>query len=188
MDTQELLISAENAVEGSGIAEEYRVVAFSKVLDLLTRQQRDVPARTSNGVGPLPEDGKSILSTLARNLHLENEIIAEIYDEADGDLHLIIAPSILEKANASATKQIALLVAAGRQAGGVEDWTLVSTIRAWCADFGRLDSANFAKTIASMGDVFGFRGDSQKKVVRVNKVGIENTTDLIRKLKGVQTS
>ena len=65
---------------------------------------------------------------------------------------------------ATATKQIALLIAGARQAAGIDEWTSWDQFRTVCADYKRLDSGNFAKTIREMEDVFRLRKESERKL------------------------
>ena len=86
---------------------------------------------------------------------------------------------------ATATKEIALLVAGGRQAAGLEAWTSWDEIRRWCGEFKKLDSGNFAKTMREMDDVFNTRKESERKLqVRLAKHGWERVADEIRRLGG----
>jgi hypothetical protein len=70
-------------------------------------------------------------------------------------------------------KAIALLVAAGRQAAGMEEWTQATAIREVCRNFGVLDVANFATEVASLGDVFLVRGKGQSREFKVTRHGYE---------------
>ena len=90
----------------------------------------------------------------------------------------------LDSSTATATKQIALLVAGARQLTGVEEWTDSKEIRRICSDYGRFDTTNFAKTIKVMDDAFSFRGKSQQLQVRLHQRGIDKLKQLITSVTG----
>jgi hypothetical protein len=129
----------------------------------------------------VPTDGPS-LAAIAKRLGLDPELVGEIY-YIDGDrLGLAVASSKLDGKKAASTQQIALLVAAGRQAGGWEEWTDVSLVREAARDYSRFDQANFASTIKRMGDVFSFRGRARALELRLTRPGYEQAANLVRKL------
>ena len=72
-----------------------------------------------------------------------------------------------------ATKEIALLIAAGRQAVVPDERTSARVIRDAVDTYGKRDEANFAGTIAEMDDVFNITGNGQQRRVKVNLTGFE---------------
>lgn len=83
------------------------------------------------------------------------------------------------------TQQIALLVPAGRQPGGWEEWTPIERIREVCRDYGRFDVATFASTVKRMGDLFSFRGRARQLELRLTRPGFEQAGELACELSGV---
>jgi hypothetical protein len=108
-----------------------------------------------------------------------------VYHFDSGDIKLIVASTKLLSDKRAATRQIAVLIAAGRQGSGIDaSWTDSKVIREACGDLGKLDSPNFANTLNSMGDVFSFQGKGQVRKVKVIRPGYERATALITELTG----
>jgi hypothetical protein len=197
-EVTDVMKEAVKAVEEAGVPDDLRETAFQKVFEALMalhlselqsaergpegetgRSRADAPLGGSGGGG-----GPSLQSIAAR-LGLDVELVEEIF-YVDGDvLGLAIAPSKFDAKKAAATQEIALLLAAGRQSGGWEEWTPVGAVREACRDYGRFDVANFATTIKRMGDVFSFRGRARQLEVRVTRPGYEKAGLLARELSGV---
>jgi hypothetical protein len=77
-----------------------------------------------------PDSDTSPLGRRARKLKVRVENVQDIFEHGERGLQIIISAGKLDKQLGAATKQIALLVAAGRQAAGDdEDWTDVNEIR-----------------------------------------------------------
>jgi hypothetical protein len=190
---RDVLKDAMEDVEEAGVPDDLRVVAFQKVFDL--RAGNFAPAQP-RGLGQ-PGNGRPIapagdetvsggpLGAIAAKISADREAVAEVFDLRDGHPELIIAPGKLPEQVAAASKEIALLVAGGRQAAGSEEWTSLDLIRSVCSDFKRLDSGNFAKTMKSMQDVFNFRKESERKIsVKVARPGWESFATLVKRLGG----
>jgi hypothetical protein len=178
--------------------DDLRVTAFEKLFDLHARAvpgsspavvqtrtdtspHEDFGAPDANG-GATAADA---LRAIAARVGVERATVEEVYDLHDGSVQLIIPTGKLTNRTASAAKEIALLLAGGRQAGGTEEWTSVDVIRDACSDFKKLDSGNFAKTIKSMEDVFNFRKESERKTsVKLSRPGWEEFGGLVRRFGG----
>jgi hypothetical protein len=178
---KELLREAVQAVEEAGVPEDLRVAAFEQAFatilgptEALERPPKERTASPTDGT-----DGDRV-GTLAGRLGLDPAIIEDVYYVDNDDLGLSLAPSRFDARKAPGTKQIALLVAAGRQGGGWEEWTPLRTIREAVRDYGRLDQANFATTIKNMGHAFNLRGRGRQVEVRVTRPGFEQAAQLIR--------
>jgi hypothetical protein len=192
LTTEEVMTKMKEAVkvvEQAGVPEDLRVAAFEKSFEALighggvsssVEAQANVARPT---VTEGPSDGPSLAAIGAR-LGLDEALAEEIYQVDDSGPGLILAQSRFHATKAAGTQQIALLLAAGRQAGGWEEWTSVAPIRAAARDYGRFDPANFATTIKRMGDVFGFRGKGRKLEVRVTRPGYDRAGLLARDLSG----
>jgi hypothetical protein len=188
MEPREVLVATLEDVKETDVPEALRVIAFSKVFDL--RVGTVTPAPSPAGVhqpqgrrdaGGDPSDP---LSAIAHRIGTSRDTVSEVFDVRDGTAELIIPPGKLPTATASATKEIALLVAGGHQAGEGEEWTPVDAIRDVCRDFKKLDSANFAKTVNSMQDVFNFRKEERKASVKLARPGWDTFGALVRRLGG----
>jgi hypothetical protein len=135
-------------------------------------------------------DGPSgdLLGKAAVRLGTSPEALGDLFDIETGVPELVVSARQLEQRTATAARQIAILVAAGRQAAGVEEWTPVAAIRETCTHYNRNDPSNFATTIASLSDVFLFRGSPRKREVKLSRPGWETAADLVRKLIGEERS
>lgn len=196
MDPQhQVLVDALRDVEEADVPEDLREVAFSKVFDLragtVSLPQASAaptaPAQSASTVGPAqgPAAPADPLARIAARLGLDRQTVGEVFSAREDGLELIVPAGRLSARTATATKEIALLIAGGRQAAGVEEWTSWDEIRRWCSEFKRLDGGNFAKTIREMEDVFNFRRESERKhQVRLARPGWERLTDAVRRLGG----
>lgn len=125
-----------------------------------------------------------VIDRISTVLNVDRELLELIYDVRDGEPHLVISARKIPENKASATRQLGQLVAAARQAAGLEDWTSTGVIRAVVQDYGRLDSSNFATNIQQMDGVGVVRGKGQQREIKITKPGLENTAELIKNLAG----
>jgi hypothetical protein len=193
---REILIGALEDVEQAGLPDDLREVGFAKAIDLRAAPAAAGPSSASGGVAnptvvPTPADlaedngNGSPIATIAGRLQIAPDTVSEVFATHGGDLEVIVSVGRLSNRAATATKEIALLVAGGRQAAGLDEWTSWDEIRRWCAEFKKLDSPNFAKTMREMDDVFNTRKASVRKLqVRLAKPGWERLGDEIRRLGG----
>lgn len=198
-EPRDVLKAALADMEAEAPPDDLRVKAFDKLFDLHaaavlgsspaveqarsgTTAHKDLAAPGANGSGAADGDA---LGAIAARMDLERATVEEVYDLHDGSVQLIIPTGKLTSRVATAAKEIALLLAGGRQAGGTEEWTSVDAIRDACADFKKLDSGNFSKTIRSMEDVFNFRKESERKMsVKLSRPGWEEFGRLVRRFGG----
>jgi hypothetical protein len=191
---REVLVTTLEDVKQSDTPDDLRMIAFSKVFDLHSGANAPVtPSYTGLGAtagsgattATTPTSSNDLLAAIAVRVGTDRETVAEVFDQRNGELELIIGAGKLPAQVAAGTKEIALLVAGGRQAAGVEEWTALDVVRDVCADFKKLDSGNFSKTIRSMTDEFNVRKESERKtVIRVSRPGWEAFAALIKRLSG----
>lgn len=188
-----VLKQALKAVDESGVPAELRTSAFQEAIRLLSSDFAPTKERAqddrSDGTGDGDGGGGAAdhLRALAKKLAVSHEAIAEIFHDDAGELKLIVASSKLLADKGPATKQIAVLIAAGRQGAGIDaGWTESKVIRETCSEFGKFDSSNFAGTLGSMGDVFSFVGAGQSRKVKVNRPGFERAGALVTELVGAK--
>lgn len=177
------LRAARETVDEAEIPDDLKEAAFSRAFDAFLGAS--VPSAEPGGelqsLGPSGES-TTALASIGRRLALDEATISDVYHLDDGEIAIGIAPSRFDRLKSAGTKQIALLLAAGRQATGVEEWTPVGVVRDVTRDYGRFDPSNFAATIKGMGDVFNFRGRGRDIEVRVTRPGFERARELIREL------
>lgn len=184
----DILKEAAEAVAAADLPKELQHVAFGKVVDLLAgtnkvglASKKPEPGPTSGRLKP-SSDPDDPLQLMADKLKVEVDVIGEIFEAEDGNVKLTIAPSKLEASKSSGTKQIAVLLAAARQAAGIEEWTETKTIREVANDYGKVDSPNFAASIGELGDYFSFSGTGKSRSLKMRKAGFEHAADMIKSL------
>lgn len=185
MDLVEAIKSALKAVDEAGVPEDLREKAFEKAFEWTTQGREPASESGDNNAGRAATRASTgRLPQIAEKLRIDPAIVEDVFFEDDGEVGVGIAASSLDHSKSGATRQLALLVAASRQASGLEEWTPSSAIRAVCTDYGRFDTANFASTLRSMGPVFSYRGKGQNLEVRLTRPGIERAADLVHELGG----
>jgi hypothetical protein len=189
MDIRNLFSQVINVIDELNLDPALRPIAFEMGVELLAksggagRSSQGDGNNASNGGADFGDDPK--LAMIARKLEVTDEEVDRVFHDSDGELGIGIAASKLPKAMSAAMKDIALLVAAARQAGGYDlSWTKTSEIRRICIDFGKFDTANFASTITEMGGVFNFRGKGQSREIKVLRPGFEAAGTLVKRYAG----
>lgn len=180
----EQLIEAKRVVEEAKLPPEYRVAAFEHALKQSLAPGGVVGDSVSAiQLGPDSEP----LERIASALGLDIAIVGNVFDVNGSDLNLVFPSSRLDSGKAGGTRQVALLVAAARQALGWDEgnWSSVDLLKPAVTIFGKFDPANFATSIYGMQDVFVFRGTGIDREVRVTKPGMERAAELVREFAAV---
>jgi hypothetical protein len=189
MDIRELLASAQREVDEAAVADDLRAVAFGKALDWLaedaggpkTRKPETRHRRRDGREGEV----ESPLERIADKLSVDLSRVQDVYFEDGEKLGIGVSTGKLKSGKKGGTEQLAVLVAAGRQAGGYDDgWTHSREIRDVCTHFGKFDVGNFGKTLSGMGDYFQIKGKGQQREVKVKVPGYEEAARLINELTG----
>jgi hypothetical protein len=153
-----------------------------------TTEQSQQPRRDLDGSGHRAS-AASAIDRIAERLQVDVDVVRDVfhYDDERG-LKIVISPKKLEPSRAGGTKQLALLVAAGRQAAGLDedDWTDIGEVRQVAQDYKKFDSANFAKHISGMKDEFNVTGPAQKRLIKVTRPGWDKARELVERLAGVE--
>jgi len=186
---EEILREAAAAVAAADIPEDLRSVAFGKAVDLIvgvpSMSQVDTTAEHRSGRQQREEGSMGTpLAMISRKFETEIEVIAEAFEVEDGVPQLTIPRSKLATSKKAATKQIALLVAAARQAAEVEDWTESKTLRESADAYGKYNSPNFAAAISELEDDFSFSGKGRTRRVKVRRDGFKTAGALVKQLVG----
>lgn len=188
-----ILKAAAEAVKESGVPANLRAPAFEKAVDLLSPgeaeraditddKQTEDKRKRKHDEGAV--DSTDLVPRIAAKLKVDQQLVEDVYAVDDGELKVVVAASKLEKTKAGATKQLALLVAAGRQGAGLETWTQSDELREVAKDFGKFDVTNFGKQLRELDDPFNFTGSGTNIKVKVNRGGWEAATALVTKLAG----
>lgn len=87
----------------------------------------------------------------------------------------------LESAVAPATRQLALLVCAGRQCS-VEQTTSVKVIRQVCDEHGKLDPPNFIKVLRAADQYWIVGGRGQDRTLKLRNPGWEAAKEMVQRV------
>lgn len=189
---EDVLREAEAAVDAAGVAQDLRPVAFGKIVDHLLSSKETKPSAASGDTStdvwtqsadmPKITETSDTLERVATKLGVDRQLVEDTFhvDDAD-DVKLSLAPSQLDSMDQKAQQELALLIAAASQAGGLEEWTRSKQIRGVADDYGKLNH-HFAENLNAMSDEFSFRGKGQSREVKLKKSGRESAAALIRRL------
>jgi hypothetical protein len=186
---REVLVETLEDVKEANTPDDLRTIAFSKVFDLRSGATTVVSnaKRADGGLKgsgtTIPQSSDDLLAAIASRAGTDRETVAEVFDQRNGELELVIQAGKLSPQVAAGAKELAILIAGGRQAAGIEEWTSLDVVRAVCTEFKKLDSGNFSKTIRSMTNEFNVRKESDRKTV-VSRPGWEAFSELIARLAG----
>lgn len=129
-----------------------------------------------------PERGSGSLSSIAAWLDITEDEVEGCFGDAGEGPQVTISPRRLAGSKADATRQLAQLVLAMRQATGIDEYTSVGEIRTVVNDFGKLDSSNFAAHLGALDAVATAVGRGSSKKLKVTRVGREKIAELVREL------
>jgi len=154
------LREAVQAIDAAKVPAKLQEIAFAKSLDHLLgtpsqpsqpreqgAQREDQPDTSSDGA----------LGRIAAKLGVTGAVAERVFEVDGGEVHLLVSRKVLGKSGLAAMREVAYLIAASRQAAGLEDETASNTIRQACERFGVLDPNNFGKAIKEV-DGEGLRG------------------------------
>jgi len=132
---------------------------------------------------PAPAEG-DLVGRIAAALKIDRDVADLIYDVKDGELGYVLSARRLATDKSNATRQLAQVVAAGRQAAGLEEWTPASVVREVVNDYGKLDGANFASYINKLDkdNACLLRDKGVNRQIKVTRSGIESIADVLTAL------
>jgi hypothetical protein len=183
------LRTAAKIVEDAGVENDLRTIAFKYVLQVLQAPESPpAPGRPADlGIpaeaAPSPADGAlSVLSRIAQALGVDQDFVAKVYEEDDGQVRLILKRGMLPQPDrkAASMRHIALLVVVGRQAAQLEEFTSYDAIREECRELNVYDRPNFAAEVARL--EFRTRGGRNSKEAKANRHHFEEAADLLIRL------
>jgi hypothetical protein len=185
-DVSDLLKRTWGAVESAGVPEHLHQTAFEAALSLLTGESRlpgdtDVTGQVQSN-GHKPTDGGSLLGKTAAALRVglpELERVFEVTE--DGIPELNLESRRLPNSTSEAAQEIALLVMAARQLGGIEQNTEAETIRMACRAYGKFDSNNFAAHMKALDHLVLFEGKGVSAKLKLTRPGREAVAKLVQK-------
>jgi hypothetical protein len=188
----DLLRAAAKAVNAAELPDPLREVAFGKAFDALagmgttsapTHGDSTEAGATGTGDGA-PVDETSLIGKIAAKLKVTEDQVESVYEERAGELHLAVAKSKLPDGKRPAMREIALLVAAGRQAAGMEEQTKTQTIREECVNAGVLAKNHFAEDVGALGDYVSYKSVGSNRELRVIRPGYDEAAKRVRRISG----
>lgn len=189
---EKILTQAREVVAAAEVPEALQPLAFEKAVDLLagTPHAPAAPGASANGAPADSGDGSSApvdqrLAKIAQRLGVEASKLAYVYDLDDDDVTLIMPRSKLDATKAIATREVALLYAVARQAGGYDaTHTKVGDIKSKVDDMGVLDAGNFASQVKKIEGMSVKGATAQSREFKVTQHGYEEAAKVITRLTG----
>jgi hypothetical protein len=189
-EVTDLLARALAAVEGAKVPEDLREVAFTAALGMLTNSQPAVTpfsaesspsSPAARGAADTAPTGSTLLEKIASGLEVEPTNAKRLFAEQDGEPVLILKASKLPKTISAAACDIALLVMAGRQLGGIDDYTESDVLREATRRYGKFDSRNFATSMKSLDNLILTEGKGAGMKRKLTHPGVEAAAALAQK-------
>jgi hypothetical protein len=180
-DASDIVSRAWAAVENSGLPKEraLEAAALREVIRLLAADKASTAFVPIGQAGAIHPSGQ--LDRLAAKVQLPIEIVEEVFTEDADGVQISVHPARLAPSKSAATRQLALLVAAQRQAAG-EDQTDVDEIRHTAVEFARYDAPNFSSAMNELRGAFLFKGPPRQRTLKLTRAGWTQASDLIREL------
>jgi hypothetical protein len=178
----EILAKAAAIVDAADLPDDLRVPGYTAAVGLLAGAHPadgagQTPVRPASG-GPAPPSG--LLDRIAAGLAIDSKEIRNLYDEADGAPVLIVKSSKLPSSKAAGAHDIALLVMAARQLGGVDDYTEAGVLRDAAKRYGKFDQANFGKHMTALDNLILTNGKGSSAKRKLTQPGIEAAAELAK--------
>lgn len=178
-----ILVAARKAVDEAGLPESLQAVAFERAIELLAGKVTPSPAGGKTELEDELSDDQRV-AKIAKRMDVDASLLARVYDLHEEDVSLIVKRAKLAASQAGATRQIAVLYCAARQAGGYDqETTNVALVRDRVADMGVLNEANFATHLKDA-DGISIRGSGPSRELKVTQPGYERAGELVTQLAG----
>jgi hypothetical protein len=116
-------------------------------------------------------------------LGVERDLVEQVYDVTGEAVDLVVASSRLDNMKSRATADLALLIAAGRQAIDLDqNGTSVEEVRRWAEHFKRYDASNFAATMKSLDTTMNVKGKARDRALKMTSPAWAKAGELVRTL------
>lgn len=185
----QVLKTASAALDEAQIADDLRPVAFEKAFDFVAgvtqgRSGGHAGAGTSADVGN-DAGGDSSLQQIAGKLNLGVDVVSRVYDVDSEGVHLTVSRSALDSTKKAAMQEVIRLIAAGRQALELDEFTPAKLLREACEDRGVLDAGNFAGAMTALdGHGMRIRGTGAARELKLNAAGFEAAAEDVKRVLG----
>jgi hypothetical protein len=186
-DVTAYLRDALEAIDRAAIPEPLQPVALAKAIELLagtaSSDAVERPAPASPDVSPPARGAGTPEDRVGAALGISSEAVAYVF-AFDGDtVALTIPRERLVEDRVGAQRQVALLVCAARQLGGLEERTHSDRIRTAGVDLGVVRKNTFREEIGRLGPSFVSQPSGRfGRTLRLTQPGRREAGDLIRAL------
>jgi hypothetical protein len=178
-DLNKRLRAAADAVADADISTDLRAAAFMAAFWGAGVGQPAPPAAPE----PAASSSGNNAEQIAGKLGIGPADVQLIYDLSGEEVGLLVPPNALPTSSRAAMREVIQLVAAGRQAVGLDDWTASELPRAVCAERGVLDTNNYAAVFRDIaGRGFSIRGSGGSREVRLNAAGFQTAGAVAQRL------
>ena len=179
------LRQAREAVDAADLPDALREVGFEKAFDAINGTVISAPQQPGIGGAGVPGaasgsgtdgaagaggSGGSPLDKIAAKLQITTDQVGYLFEQDGEELHFV-GRRFLPTAKKEAQPAAMLLIAAGRQAAGMEDFTEVSIGRDLAADLGVLNKNTWMPGVKGLGDLVRRRGEGPKLAVKLTQSG-----------------
>lgn len=181
------LEQAVAAIDAAKVPSDLREIAFKAVLaevglDSSEGKEDSASVRAGRVTDQAGTSSNGVLAAVAAKLGVDESQAAQVFDVDDDGIHLTIQRSRLDAKQKVAQQEIARLVVAARQAGGMEEWTPIGLVIDAAHDRGVHDS-NFSRNVGALdGDGIRFRGAKTKRELKMNQVGFEKAAKVVGRI------
>jgi hypothetical protein len=178
-DAEKRLADILGLIERAGVTDALRPTVFQCLWNSL-----GAPAANEKGAEQQGQDATGPMLRLAQRLGVEASLLTDIYEQDDeGALMPRIPSARLENAVTHATRQLALLVCAGRQCS-VEHATSLAIVRRVCDEHGKLDAPNFNKALKAGDQYWIMSGSGPNRTLKLRNPGWEAAKEMVQRTTG----
>jgi len=173
------------AVKAAKVPKDLRVAAFNAAYygsGTTPLADRTDASKSPAAKRSLPNSESGDVAKIAAKLELDEASVGLVDDVDEDGVHLTVKRDNLSPTNKFAQQEVTYLLVAGRQALGLEEWTLTKTVLATAHDRGVHDT-NVSKAISTLdGDGLRFRGPKTKREMKMNAVGFSKAAEIVKRI------
>lgn len=185
----DLLAKAAAVVDAADLPDDLRAPAYTAAVGFLAGGRvpdggadAGQPPGPPAG-GPAPAGGSSpagVLNRIAAGMGIDPTEIRKLYEEMDGVPLLNVKSSALPRTKAAGAHDVALLVMAARQLGGIEEYTEAEVLRDAAKRYAKFDQSNFGKHMTALDNLILTRGSRSTAKRKLTQPGIEAAAELAK--------
>jgi hypothetical protein len=190
----QVLSEVLSALDQANVPPDLKEAAFAKAFDYAAGTSRAAspsdprPGSSPEGGGANEEKAVNptgAIGRIADKLSVTQEQAAHVFDVDEDGVHLTVPHAAFDSKKRTAMQQVMRVVAAARQAIGLEEYTATKVLRAACEDRGVLDAGNFSSALAAIdGDGLRVKGTGQSREIKVNAKGYVVAGEIVKQFAG----